>query len=66
MKLCLYCTHFYLDLGSPGYSEMTPGTEFSMECIEKVWTFKPYEQSEDQFKKTLEVGLTCQKFQERS
>jgi hypothetical protein len=29
---CLVCRHFSLDTGSPGYSEMTPGSPASIDC----------------------------------
>lgn len=31
-KLCVFCKHWQFSGGSPGYSEMTPGTDASMDC----------------------------------
>jgi hypothetical protein len=31
-KLCVFCQHWDWDGGSQGYSEMTPGTDASMDC----------------------------------
>lgn len=31
-KLCVFCRNWSFDGGSPGYSEMTPGTDASMGC----------------------------------
>lgn len=31
-KLCVFCEHWQFDGGSAGYSELTPGTEASMNC----------------------------------
>jgi hypothetical protein len=38
-KLCLWCSHFYLDTGSPGYSEYTPGSDFTMTCFKHHWEY---------------------------
>ena len=61
-KLCLYCKHFYLTTGEPGYSEMTPGSDFDMSCDRRHWEFAPHDQSQEEFKRTLETGLTCKDF----
>jgi hypothetical protein len=37
MKLCVFCKHFYLDMGHPGYSELTPGYSASIECLKDHW-----------------------------
>lgn len=31
-KLCVFCKHWSFYGGSPGYSEMTPGSDASMDC----------------------------------
>ncbi len=31
-RICLVCTHFHLYMGSPGYSDMTPGSPASITC----------------------------------
>lgn len=31
-RACLTCAHFDLDMDSPGYSEMTPGSPVSISC----------------------------------
>jgi hypothetical protein len=36
-KLCIFCENFYLDLGSRGYSEYTPGWSGETGCIEGHW-----------------------------
>ena len=65
-KLCLYCSHFYVDIGSPRYSELTPGSNFEMSCAKNVWLFNAFGQSQDAFRRTLERGLTCVHFEKRA
>lgn len=36
---CLCCKFAYYDEGSPGYSEMTPGSPAELYCIKGVWSF---------------------------
>lgn len=36
-KLCVFCEYWHFDGGSPGYSELTPGTDASMDCAKGHW-----------------------------
>jgi len=57
--LCLWCKHFALHTGSPGYSEWTPGSEFDMYCLLKGhWTWTQYS-SEDEYRKCILTALRC-------
>lgn len=31
-RACLTCQHFNLDMGEPGYSELTPGSAATIDC----------------------------------
>jgi len=39
-RLCVICRSFYFDGGSPGYSELTPGSDASMSCSAGMWDKK--------------------------
>ena len=64
-KLCLYCAHFYMDCGAPWFSEVTPGDNFDMTCGKRHWKFDPQAHGQEDFKRTMETGLTCVDFEER-
>jgi len=36
-RICLACKHFSFDGGSPGYSNMTPGSPMHAECLKGYW-----------------------------
>ncbi len=42
-RLCLFCTHFFLDAGEPGYSEYTPGSNFTCGCYMRHWDIEEYD-----------------------
>jgi len=42
-KICCFCKHFYLDMGDPGYSELTPGYEGSVECLKGHWKMRTFD-----------------------
>lgn len=60
---CFFCSHFSLDTGSPGYSEWTPGDEFSMECFKGVWRYGRRQGDDAEgFRHLILTGLTCPHF----
>jgi hypothetical protein len=58
-RLCLWCKHFDLHTGSPGYSEWTPGSEFSIYCRKRVWDFD----LGDDFYATIRKAEGCQHYE---
>jgi hypothetical protein len=58
-KLCLWCKHFYLDVGSPGYSEYTPGSDFEMDCRKNHWEYRGVSGTEDEYRACLISALVC-------
>lgn len=64
-RLCLYCKHWNFDAGEPGYSEMTPGTDWNSSCMVGLWEMSGYDVSEDEFASNIEKGLTCSKFERK-
>jgi len=60
--LCLWCKHFYLSTGSRGYSEFTPGSEFTMDCAKGHWHWKEYG-SEEQYRACILTALHCEDYE---
>lgn len=63
MKNCLYCKHFYLYAGSPGYSEWTPGSTGSIECLKGLWKMDDCDDT-DGYRRKMETAQTCDKFED--
>ena len=58
-KICWGCEHIYFSHSSPGYSELTPGSEFSLECDKRHWTFDTDNDGREQLRKCLLTAETC-------
>jgi hypothetical protein len=55
----------YFQSAYPGYSELTPGTDFSMECVERHWDFDPFKDDLDSFRMKISMAQKCADFEER-
>lgn len=58
-KLCLWCKHFYLSIGSLGYSEYTPGSDFTMDCNKFHWNYEGANSSEEEYRACLISAQVC-------
>jgi hypothetical protein len=56
---CLLCKHFNLDIGSIGFSEVTPGDAFSMACDENHWEYPGLGAPDDGYRKCLMTAQHC-------
>lgn len=65
-RTCYACNNFWICSASAGYSEFTPGTNWSMSCIETVWEFDAENDNEVTFAKCLDTAKTCNLFKQRS
>jgi hypothetical protein len=63
-KTCLLCKSFYFNMGEPGYSDMTPGSDACIECNAGFWKMKNYD-GLDEFCKNIETAKTCKGFNPR-
>lgn len=63
MRTCLECKHFRVWAADPGYSEYTPGSDFSMVCEKDKWNFDAYEAYLEDFRKMLRTAETCDKLE---
>jgi hypothetical protein len=59
MTSCARCEHFYFRLAEPGYSEVTPGSDFSMSCNRNRWTFDTFEASREDFHRIMIAAEKC-------
>jgi hypothetical protein len=56
-KLCIFCSHFDLDLGSSGYSEYTPGNSASCSCDKGK--FKYDEDDYFDYREVIQQAKSC-------
>lgn len=61
-RLCWFCEHFHFWNAEPDYSEVTPGSDFSMYCDKQHWEFSPYHTSQTEFGKMLTTARECPDF----
>ncbi|MFA5377452.1 MAG: hypothetical protein WC455_17000 [Dehalococcoidia bacterium] len=66
-KSCLFCSHFNFDMGSPDYSEYTPGSDACFSCYKNHWTeiSNCGGDSIENFVKAIETAKTCEDFERR-
>lgn len=62
MKTCWMCKHFDYTEGSRGYSEYTPGSNFSMRCGKGHWKFSN-ETSEKEFVSNFKMANKCKDYE---
>jgi hypothetical protein len=63
MKTCIFCQHFYLSMASPGYSEYTPGSDFSMICLKDRWRFDQFG-TQEHYHSCLKSAEVCPDYSE--
>jgi len=61
-KLCWFCQHFIYNEAQPGYSEYTPGEDFSIVCLKNHWDFSPSHTTQGEFGKMLSTARNCPDF----
>ena len=64
-KLCVFCKHFYLDMGHPDQSSVTPGENARIECEKGHWEMKNYEGT-DVYRFNILKAVSCDDFEEFS
>jgi len=62
-KYCLECKHFCLDLGSPAYSEYTPGEAACLSCDKGHWCLGCGDDYERYYKERICTARTCPDFE---
>ena len=56
---CVLCKHFYLTMGSPGYSEYTPSGPAYCECDKGHWKLTQQEGTHFDLRAALERANDC-------
>lgn len=62
-KSCVNCVWFVYTLGDRGYSEYTPGWDFSMSCGKNVWDFDSFETTEEEHCRNMLTANTCEHYE---
>jgi len=65
MKLCLFCKKLSFYMGTPDYSDMTPGESASIDCSKSHWNIYFASATEEEYRKALETAATCEDFDPR-
>jgi hypothetical protein len=65
-RICWSCRHVWFIAGSPGYSEMTPGSDFELSCWKDYWAFDNNEDSLSDFRTKLQSAERCADFEPHS
>lgn len=65
IKACWFCPHFYYSEETPGYSELTPGDDFGIECNKSHWKFSKRRTSQEEFGEILMTANTCPDYSEK-
>lgn len=66
MKICLLCKNISMDMGSRGYSEYTPGSEWCFECSKCHWSMGGEDTTDDQYRKDILTATNCSDYKEIS
>lgn len=59
MRLCLSCRFFYINEGSPRYSEWTPGWDCEIGCLKGHWELDNYNCSAGTYRRHNESAVKC-------
>ena len=66
-RLCVFCKHWLFSGGSQGYSEMTPGSNASMDCLKGHFTSDEqylFIMGADEYRKTILKAETCKDYKQ--
>jgi hypothetical protein len=65
-RICYGCRFFSIEQEEPDWSEITPGSPWSMSCTAGFWSFNTLKDDERTFAAKLETAETCPKYEERA
>lgn len=63
-KCCVDCKHFQVYTGEPGWSETTPGSAFTMQCMQQRFRYEEYG-SEEHYRSCIISARRCTDFMSR-
>ncbi len=64
-KLCVFCKHFNLSMGTSDYSDFTPGTKAVLECEMGIWSMQNdnnFDENEE-FRRNIKRAETCEEYE---
>ncbi len=61
--LCVFCKHFYFDMGCPGYSEATPGYGATISCNKNYWEMDNYGSLEE-YREHIIAAKKCKDYEQ--
>ena len=61
---CLGCAYFRIKIAEPDWSEVTPGSNFAIECWKEKWEFDTYKHGEDYLRDIMNTAKDCQDFRD--
>lgn len=62
-RICWLCKHFLYTQADSGYSEMTPGWNFDIQCNIGKWEFDKFDSTQADFARCLQAARTCDDFE---
>ena len=62
---CVNCIHWRWHSGQGGYSDLTPGTDWSSHCSRGHWEMEGDGVSDDQFRDNMRWARRCSDYSER-
>jgi len=60
--LCIFCKHFYLEIGGPAWSDDTPGDETKVFCQEGKWSLG-IDDDHATYRKKIRMAKDCPLFE---
>ncbi len=66
-RLCIYCEHFNIFLGTRSYGAMTPGDPAAVECFEGHWELFPDDRERitmKDFRTSIKKAKDCEDFKD--
>lgn len=65
-KLCLFCRKFFIDAGSPHYSDLTPGDAMSIQCTANHWSIDTELLTSESYARKMLQAIECEDFEPSS
>jgi hypothetical protein len=66
LKLCWWCTHFYMQNAETDWSDVTPGSDFGIKCYKNKWQFDAFEDDSDKLAQCILMAPNCADFVDRT
>lgn len=61
-RLCLYCTHLYIQQRSSDYSEFTPGEQHEISCAKGYWSLDPDDDTAKELRVKFAIAKSCKDY----